>query len=72
MNQPMCDATKQFLMEHYGVSTELELDLAMRAERNKVRADALKREMGTKLVTHPQSTFTPKKQPVLAGSRLVF
>lgn len=72
MNTPICDATKQYLMEHYGVSTDLELDLAMRAERNQQRVAKLKEQMGTKLVTHPQSTFTPKKQPVLAGSRLVF
>lgn len=52
--------------------SQVELDILHVFWRNQQRVAKLKEQMGTKLVTHPQSTFTPKKQPVLAGSRLVF
>ena len=52
--------------------SQVELDILHVFWRNQQRVEELKKQMGTKLVTHPQSTFTPKKQPVLAGSRLVF
>lgn len=59
------------IYEYYGVDNDLDLEMAVLRERNEALVRKIKQEMGTDWVAHPQSTFVPKRQPVLAGSRLV-